>query len=291
MIEHAATELPRHLITGREVSRLTSQTEAAQVELVSRQPDGPVRWKFRQSRAVLIWSRCAMERQTLKADESSVLQRARTLGSRLYVIPANATFEGEIEVKENFEYTMVFINKSVLGPTRWSCLDRFFAGNVSPEITRCLAGVSGEAAAPDNLFDLLAESWLIQTLAFLTRMTTTDKSTDSYRGGLASADRRRIEDYIQAHLANSIKLSDLARQVDLGERHFSRVFSQVFHETPVSYVIRLRIEKAKRLLATTKLTVTEIALECGFSHAQHFSTRFHDAVGTSPSRFRRIVLS
>jgi len=232
-----------------------------------------------------------MERQSLEADGVSPIKRARTLGSRLYVVPANATFDGEIEVQGDFEYTMVFINHSSLGPMKWDCLDRFFEGNVSPEITRCLAGVTGEAAAPDNLFDLLAESWLVQTLAFLTRMTTNGKPADRYRGGLTAADRRRVEDYIQAHLVDTIKLSDLARQVDLGERHFSRVFSQVFSETPVSYVMRLRIEKAKHLLAATKLSMTDIALECGFSHAQHFSTRFHEAVGTSPSRFRRIVLS
>ena len=285
MVELAAGELPRHSITGREVSRVTSHTQAAQVELVRRRPHGHVRWRFRQSRPVLIWSRCAIEEQVLQAEGAATVTRPRNLGSRLWIVPANATFAGDIRVSHDFDYTMVFLNSTDLASTRWSCLDHFFEGNVCPEITTCLTSLTGEAASPDNLFDLLAESWIVQTLAFLTR-TSSPPPPAGHRGGLTMPDRRRIEDYIRANLAAPIRMSSLARQVGLGERHFSRVFSQVFGEPPVSYIIRLRIEKAKHLLTTTRLPLTEIALEAGFCHAQHFSTKFHTSTGLSPSQFR-----
>ena len=228
-----------------------------------------------------------MERQLLATDGLPTVRKTRTSGSRLYVVPAGTSFRGEVEVEGDFDYTLVFLNDDMLA--KWACLDRFFEGQISPEITRCLSALTSEASAPDNLFDLLAESWLVQALAYLTRMTKTSQPARKLTGGLNTRDCRRVEDYVHAHLADSIKVSDLARHVDLGERHFTRVFSRMFNETPVSYVTRLRIEKAKSLLSSTKLSVTNIALECGFSHAQHFSSKFHEVVGTSPSQYRLLI--
>ena len=282
-------ELARHIITGGELSRLTSCTEAAQIELVRRRSDGLVRWKMRQSRAIVIWSRCTMERQHFEIDGYSTVRKTRTSGSRLYVVPARATFSGEVAVDGDFDYTLIFLNDNTLA--NWACLDRFFEGPVSPEITRCLSALTSEASAPDNLFDLLAESWLVQTLAYLTRMTKSNLPAEKLSGGLNTKDCRRLEDYVRTHLADTIRVSSLAKQVDLGERHFTRVFFQMFNETPVAYVTRLRIEKAKSLLASTKVSMTDIALECGFSHAQHFSTKFHEVVGASPSQYRLIITS
>ncbi len=301
MAGREAGELPSHSISGGELSRLpscinggelsrlTSCTDAAQVKLVRRKPDGLVRWELRQSRATVIWTRCTMERQRLETDGFPIVRKTRTIGSRLYVVPAQATFTGEVEINGDFEYTMLDLNDDFLKD--WPCLDRFFEGPVSPEITRCLSALTSEASAPDNFFDLLAASWLVQTLAFLTRMTKNDLPAAKLSGGLTARDCRRLEDYIRTHLADGIRISSLAKQVDLGERHFTRVFSQMFNETPAAYISRLRIEKAKNLLTSTRLSMTDIALECGFSHAQHFSTKFHDVVGASPSRFRLIVTS
>ena len=289
MAHREAGELPRHIINGGELSRLTSCTDAAQVELVRRRPDGLVRWKLRQSRAIVIWSRCTMERQHLETDGFPIVRKTRTVGSRLYVVPAQATFTGEVSISTDFEYTVVFLNDDMLA--NWPCLDRFFEGLVSPEITRCLSALTSEASSPDNLFDLLAESWLVQALAFLTRMTKSNLPAAKLSGGLNARDCRRLEDYVRGHLADAIRVSSLAKQVELGERHFTRVFSQMFNETPAAYITRLRIEKAKNLLTSTRRSMTDIALECGFSHAQHFSTKFRDVVGASPSQYRLIVTS
>ncbi len=230
-----------------------------------------------------------MERQRLETDGFPIVRQTRTIGSRLYVVPAQATFAGEVEVKGDFEYTLIFLNDNLLA--NWPCLNRFFEGPVSAEITRCLSALTSEASAPDNLFDLLAESWLVQTLAFLTRMTKSNLPAAKLSGGLNARDCRRLEEYMRSHLADSIRISSLAKQVNLGERHFTRVFSQMFNETPGAYISRLRIEKAKSLLTSTRLSMTNIALECGFSHAQHFSTKFHDVVGASPSQYRLIATS
>ena len=189
-----------------------------------------------------------MERQLLATDGFPTGRKTRTSGSRLYVVPAGATFHGEVQVEDDFDYTLIFLNDDMLA--RWDCLDRFYEGQISPEITRCLSALTSEASAPDNLFDLLAERWLVQTIAYHTRMTKATQPVLKLAGGLSTRDCRRVEEYVRAHLADSIRVSDLAENVDLGERHFTRVFARVFNETPVSYVTRLRVEKAKSLLSS-----------------------------------------
>ncbi|WP_250125776.1 AraC family transcriptional regulator [Chroococcidiopsis sp. CCMEE 29] len=74
-----------------------------------------------------------------------------------------------------------------------------------------------------------------------------------------------MTDYINAHLAEDIKLSDLAQLVGISQFHFSRLFKQSIGVPPHQYVLQHRLEQAKQLLKETELPVMEIALLCGFS--------------------------
>ena len=88
-----------------------------------------------------------------------------------------------------------------------------------------------------------------------------------------------------------VSLPDVAAQANLSPYHFLRVYKQTFQETPHEFLTRLRIERAKTLLARGSHNVTEACFEVGFSSLGSFSALFKQRVGLSPSEYRRYVRS
>jgi AraC family transcriptional regulator len=107
------------------------------------------------------------------------------------------------------------------------------------------------------------------------------------RGGLACWQRKRVADYIEAHVADDIPLATLAELARLSPCHFSRSFKQSFGMPPHKYHAGRRIERAKQLLANRDLSVTAIALEVGFSETSTLTAAFHKWTGQTPSNHRR----
>jgi AraC-like DNA-binding protein len=101
---------------------------------------------------------------------------------------------------------------------------------------------------------------------------------------------RRLEqarDFIEGALSEPLTLGRLAREAALSPYHFHRLFCAAFRETPRAYVVRRRLERARRLLATTDQPVTAVCLDAGFSSLGSFSALFSRRFGVSPRAFRR----
>jgi AraC family transcriptional regulator len=109
------------------------------------------------------------------------------------------------------------------------------------------------------------------------------------RGGLAAWQQKEVTEYINAHLAESISLADLARTARLSAFHFSRAFKQSFGMPPHRYHMQRRIEHAQSLLAAPALSVTEIGMRVGFSDSSSFTASFRRMTGHAPSTYRRSV--
>ena len=93
--------------------------------------------------------------------------------------------------------------------------------------------------------------------------------------------------YLRKHLHDPVRMSDLVRHVGFSRARLFDIFKAQTGLTPNHYLQRLRIEKAQEQLKKTKLSVTEIAHETGFSSGQYFSTVFGRYTGLSPSSFRK----
>jgi AraC-like DNA-binding protein len=104
--------------------------------------------------------------------------------------------------------------------------------------------------------------------------------------GLSPAALQQIEEYIERHLDSALDINQLACIVRMSSSHFTRSFHKSVGITPHRYVIQNRVMRARELLATTNLPLTEIALTTGFSDQSHFSRRFHEIVGIPPGAFR-----
>lgn len=94
-------------------------------------------------------------------------------------------------------------------------------------------------------------------------------------------------DYIADNYLDSFSLTSTAKHSHLSPYHFSRVFKKTFGETPNAFLIRLRIEKAKKMLVTENTSIMEICESIGYQSLGSFSSRFHEQVGVSPSLYRR----
>ena len=100
---------------------------------------------------------------------------------------------------------------------------------------------------------------------------------------------RRIHqarDYIHANLAKPFSLKDTAQIATLSPYHFLRSFKIITGETPLAYLQRLRVERAKMLLCRTRLSISEIAYGVGYKSIASFSTLFKRYNHVSPSEYR-----
>jgi AraC-like DNA-binding protein len=97
---------------------------------------------------------------------------------------------------------------------------------------------------------------------------------------------RRARDQVDREYASPLDDEALARTAYMSSGHFSRSFREAYGETPYSYLMTRRIERAMTLLRRGDLSVTEVCLEVGCSSLGTFSTRFTELVGESPSAYR-----
>jgi AraC-like DNA-binding protein len=98
---------------------------------------------------------------------------------------------------------------------------------------------------------------------------------------------RRVRDRIDREYAQPLDVESLARDAHMSAGHFSREFRRAFGESPYSYLMTRRIERAMALLRRGDLTVTEVCFEVGCSSLGTFSSRFTELVGMPPSSYRR----
>jgi AraC family transcriptional regulator len=97
---------------------------------------------------------------------------------------------------------------------------------------------------------------------------------------------QRVLDYIEAHMG-SLSLSNLAAVACLSPFHFSRSFKRSMGVGPLRYVMGRRIERARRLILHSDMSLTDIAAAVGFDSQASFTSRFSRELGVSPGRLRR----
>jgi len=97
---------------------------------------------------------------------------------------------------------------------------------------------------------------------------------------------RKVRDRIDREYAKPLDVEALARGVNMSAGHLSRQFKQTYGESPYSYLMTRRIERAMALLRRGDMSVTDVCFEVGCSSLGTFSTRFAELVGMPPSAYR-----
>jgi AraC-like DNA-binding protein len=97
---------------------------------------------------------------------------------------------------------------------------------------------------------------------------------------------RRSRDLMDREYARPLDVATLARAALMSSAHFSRQFRAAYGETPYTYLMTRRIERAKALLRHGELSVTEVCIEVGCTSLGSFSARFTELVGETPTAYR-----
>ena len=98
---------------------------------------------------------------------------------------------------------------------------------------------------------------------------------------------KRVQQYVEDHLAERVSIERLAATAGLSVFHFARAFKQSQGMTPHGYLLHRRIVRAQDLLGQTESPLSEIALVSGFADQSHLARHFRERVGVSPAIFRR----
>jgi AraC family transcriptional regulator len=154
---------------------------------------------------------------------------------------------------------------------------------------RILEMLSREAQAPDPGARLFVEQAIdllcMQLLRGHSAISALPEREE--RGGLASWQVRRVTEYMCARIDEEIGLDELAGLVNLSRFHFCTAFRKAAGTTPHAWLTRQRIDRARELLASPELPVTEVALSVGYQTPSSFTAAFRKMTGLTPSEFRR----
>lgn len=218
--------------------------------------------------------------------------------SHITLIPRDVPLESRR--RNNASCLHLFLKDSILTEVAAELFDRD-ANNIT-----IVPAVSFEDTAVNKLMDLLRLSlseppnhsalkvdYLSRALVadVLARHVSSAQQQQAMRAGerLTPRQGRLVAEYIRERLDSNISISELASVLGVGRTIFARRFKGLFKQTPHQYLMEARIRRAQDLLATTNLPMPEIAVACGFSDQAHFSMRFKQATGETPTTYRRQV--
>jgi len=117
--------------------------------------------------------------------------------------------------------------------------------------------------------------------------TTSANDLPGGRDGLPALTLRRVTEYIEAAFTRDLTLAELAEVAGMSQYHFARRFKESTGVAPHQYVVRRRMEEAKRLLEGSDLPVSQVGLEVGYVSHGYFIALFGRMVGTTPAAYRR----
>ncbi len=152
---------------------------------------------------------------------------------------------------------------------------------VNVTMTRLWEGLAGM-----NVTDrLLVDGILVASLSHLLQRAGTCRDPSACVA-LPRWRLRRVIEFVDSHLHEEIHLFRLAQVANLSPRHFARAFRRETGQTPHRWLMNHRLERAKHLLATSDLSIIEVANTCGFAGQTHLTKLLKQRLGMTPLRWR-----
>lgn len=158
------------------------------------------------------------------------------------------------------------------------------------ELALTVASVLRDGSLRDGLYiDTLAQMIIVHLARHHSSQSRTDPGPVVSR--IPTWKIRRLIDFIEENLDRDLTLETLAAQVDISPLYLPRAFKAAVGQSTHQYVLRRRVERARKLLETSDIPIADIALSSGFSSQSHLSNWFLKVVGVSPATYRRHGLS
>lgn len=214
----------------------------------------------------------------------------RRAGSVIHM-PAGSDWTGWDEGDPTAAYLLVSIEKA-FADEAFGGMVRQRSGDLPASIgfrdatvEMALQRIVIELKQPDPISVTMVESQAMQLLVQMVRRNGSHH--EPAKGGLSSFDLKRAVAMIETPSDKIPTLAQLAKEVGVSRFHFGRAFKQSTGMTPHAFIARRRLERSADMLRSTKMSATEIAMECGFGSSSHFTIAFKRGFGVSPTEFRR----
>ena len=154
------------------------------------------------------------------------------------------------------------------------------------EAGRLVAQLELELAKRPPGYRFAARTHLMQLITYLGRCYTPPTRLVSGGGSQLS----EVLSYLDRHYREPITVAKLLPIARMSESTLLRAFQRVFQRSPIDYLIRLRLQKARELLADPELRITDVALACGFNDSNYFTRQFRSVMNQSPRAYRQSLV-
>ena len=190
----------------------------------------------------------------------------------------------------------------------WEDVDDRLRTQMTDTARRRMQNLNGDSSLADRILmtDAHGDSWPFRIVAFKRYPALGDGSFTMFCmqpgccewGAVRPADFQADAElarllpalrFMQQEFHNGPTLVDIAKQVELSPFHFHRRFTELLGLTPKQFLLDCQIFQAKSDLLARKKELVQIAKECGFAHQSHFTSRFKQATGLTPTRWRRMA--
>lgn len=222
------------------------------------------------------------------------LQSDRMINGDIVVVPANIPHGAYWNTEINITVLILepaFVAHTVyesIDPDRVELIPHFSKSD--PLISQIALALKTELQSDGLSSRLYAESMATALSAHLLRHYSTVKhAIRDYAGGLSKYKLKQAIEYIHENLTEGFSLQAIANYIGMSQYHFARMFKQSTGMTPHQYLIKSRLKKAKKLLANTDLTISEIAYRTGFASQSHLTRLFRKHVTTTPKAYRQML--
>ena len=207
-----------------------------------------------------------------------------------WLIPAGARHD-YMGIGDNRQLVLDLPAATLAVPER--LFDTARAVRLDPALTLLVSQIAQRAAAaapPRDSADLRARRfhWDASARLCAAFIAQTGVAASAQFSAAAGLDFARIDRWLRAHLAQPLRIADLAAHCGFGMRRFHQLFIEAFGETPHRYLQRLRLDTALTLLADPRASLTDIALEVGFGDQSAFTHAFTRRFGLAPGQWRAL---
>ena len=159
-----------------------------------------------------------------------------------------------------------------------------------PDLSRLIENVSKEIQSSESgwreVLNSLVNQITIHILRFYSNIERSD-SVELSRVGMVDRRLRRAIEFMHDNCHRELQLSEIAQAAYLSPFHFAHLFKSITGTTPRTYLSSVRIERARRLLAETDDSISEVGARVGYESQSHFTNLFKDATGMTPRAFRK----
>lgn len=235
---------------------------------------------------LLVLTRSGGTGRTLIRPDGCAAHEGRDRAGMVSFVPARMARDGVYD-EARLSYVALWIDPAfVAGIAAGPLPQRALVNRGDPLLAALLGSLGDDLAAgvaPDDL-NVEHVAWLC-----VRRLRALDQPRrDAQRHGkLAGAALKRVESYVDAHLAANLRLADLAAIAGLAPDSFARRFKATTGLSPYAFVLERRISRAEAALAGSDVPIAHLAAQLGFASQSHFTALFRRRRGATPQAYRQ----